>query len=27
MKQSGSYLGYRVGITPASDWIFFVAGD
>ena len=27
MKQSGSYLGYRVGLTPAGDWIFFVAGD
>jgi hypothetical protein len=27
MRQSGSFLGYRVGITPAGDWIFFVAGD
>lgn len=26
-KQLGSYLGYRVGITPAGDWQFFVAGD
>ncbi len=27
MRQSGSFLGYRVGITPAGDWLFFVAGD
>ena len=27
MRRSGSFLGYRVGITPAGDWIFFVAGD
>jgi hypothetical protein len=27
MRQSGSFLGYRVGITPAGDWIFLVAGD
>jgi hypothetical protein len=27
MRQSGSFLGYRVGITPAGDWTFFVAGD
>ena len=26
-KEMGSYLGYRVGITPAGDWQFFVAGD
>ena len=26
-KELGSYLGYRVGITPAGDWQFFVAGD
>ena len=26
-RESGSYLGYRVGITPAGDWSFFVAGD
>ncbi len=26
-EQQGSYLGYRVGITRAGDWIFFVAGD
>lgn len=23
----GAYIGPRVGITPAGDWIFFVAGD
>jgi hypothetical protein len=27
MRQSGSFLGYRVGITPAGDWRFYVAGD
>ena len=27
MRQSGSFLGLRVGITPAGDWIFFAAGD
>jgi hypothetical protein len=27
MRQSGSFLGYRVGITPAGDWTFYVAGD
>jgi hypothetical protein len=27
MRQSGSFLGYRVGITSDGDWIFFVAGD
>jgi hypothetical protein len=26
-KAAGSYLGYRVGITPDGDWQFFVAGD
>lgn len=26
-KEYGSYLGYRVGIEPDGDWIFFVAGD
>lgn len=26
-KELGSYLGYRVGITPSGDWQFFVAGD
>lgn len=26
-KELGSYLGYRVGITPGGDWQFFVAGD
>jgi hypothetical protein len=26
-REMGSFLGYRVGITPAGDWIFFVAGD
>lgn len=23
----GGYVGYRLGITAAGDWIFFVAGD
>lgn len=23
----GSYVGYRVGITDAGDWLYFVAGD
>ncbi len=23
----GAYIGYRIGITPEGDWIFFVAGD
>jgi hypothetical protein len=23
----GSYIGYRVGITDAGDWLYFVAGD
>ena len=28
MRRGGSgYLGYRVGITPAGDWQYFVAGD
>lgn len=26
-EQFGSYLGHRVGITAAGDWLFFVAGD
>ncbi len=26
-QQFGSYLGHRVGITAAGDWLFFVAGD
>ena len=26
-KEQGQSLGYRVGITPAADWQFFVAGD
>jgi hypothetical protein len=26
-RESGSFLGYRVGITPDGDWQFFVAGD
>lgn len=25
--QFGSYIGYRLGITAAGDWSFFVAGD
>ncbi|WP_181179544.1 hypothetical protein [Mesorhizobium sp. B2-1-3A] len=27
MKQFGAYIFYRVGITPAGEWTFFVAGD
>ncbi|MEI9418126.1 hypothetical protein [Mesorhizobium sp. Cs1321R2N1] len=27
MKQFGAYIFYRVGITPAGRWTFFVAGD
>ncbi|AZO58836.1 hypothetical protein EOA75_24560 [Mesorhizobium sp. M1A.F.Ca.IN.022.07.1.1] len=27
MKQFGAYIFYRVGITPAGQWLFFVAGD
>jgi hypothetical protein len=28
MREGGTgYLGYRAGITPAGDWIYFVAGD
>jgi hypothetical protein len=28
MRMAGvGYLGYRVGITPAGEWIYFVAGD
>jgi hypothetical protein len=26
-KQQGSFLGYRVGITDAGDWQYFIAGD
>lgn len=26
-REQGQYLGYRVGITPAGDWLFYVAGD
>jgi hypothetical protein len=26
-RETGQFLGYRVGITPAGDWQFFVAGD
>ncbi|MBI4172425.1 MAG: hypothetical protein HY511_06670, partial [Actinobacteria bacterium] len=26
-RDFGSYLGHRVGITPAGEWQFFVAGD
>lgn len=24
---SGSYIGYRVGIADAGDWLYVVAGD
>lgn len=28
MRRGGTgYVGYRIGITPAGDWQFFVAGD
>lgn len=27
MRRAGSYFGYRVGITPAGDWQYFIAGD
>ncbi|KAA3450871.1 hypothetical protein C7I87_09010 [Mesorhizobium sp. SARCC-RB16n] len=27
MKQFGAYIFYRVGITSAGQWMFFVAGD
>lgn len=27
MKQFGAYIFYRIGITPAGQWTFFVAGD
>jgi hypothetical protein len=28
MRRGGTgYLGYRVGITPAGDWQYFIAGD
>ena len=27
MKQFGAYIFYRAGITPAGQWLFFVAGD
>jgi hypothetical protein len=27
MRRVGSYFGYRVGITPAGDWQYFIAGD
>jgi hypothetical protein len=28
MRRGGiGYLGYRVGITPAGDWQYFIAGD
>jgi hypothetical protein len=27
MKAFGTYIFYRVGITPEGSWAFFVAGD
>lgn len=27
MKDFGGYIGYRVGITPEGDWLYFVTGD
>jgi hypothetical protein len=26
-RRGGVYYGYRAGITPRGDWLFFVAGD
>lgn len=26
-REQGTFLGYRVGITPSGDWLFYVAGD
>jgi hypothetical protein len=26
-RGDSGYLGYRVGITPAGDWQYFIAGD
>jgi hypothetical protein len=26
-REQGQFLGYRVGISPAGDWLFYVAGD
>jgi len=26
-RETGQYLGYRVGITPKGDWQYFVSGD
>ena len=26
-REQGAFYGYRVGITPAGEWLFFVAGD
>ena len=26
-RETGQFLGYRVGITPGGDWQFYVAGD
>lgn len=27
MREYGHYLGYRIGILPNGDWIYYVAGD
>lgn len=28
MKHGGiGYIGYRAGITPAGDWVYFISGD
>jgi hypothetical protein len=26
-REFGGYIGYRAGIEPAGDWVFYVAGD
>jgi hypothetical protein len=26
-RQFGGYIGYRAGIEPDGDWVFYVAGD
>ena len=27
MRQVGAYVFFRVGITPAGEWAFFVSGE
>lgn len=26
-QEFGGYIGYRIGITEAGDWLFFIVGD